>query len=93
MDIFVNVNDKDVKLSVTYWKGRYVTLNAVYVIRNEFGYEYDPLAAKTIVLTPMKRENKSKISKLTAAVDAHKQAIANMYAQNKLEEALKLIEV
>ena len=93
MDIFANVNGKDVKLSVTYWKGRYVTLHAVYVIRNEYGYEYDPLAGKTIVLTPMKRENKSKISKLTAAVDAQKQAIAELYAQNKLEEALKLIEV
>lgn len=58
-----------------------------------FGYEYDPLAGKTIVLTPMKRENKSKICKLTAAVDTHKQAIAELYAQNKLEEALKLIEV
>lgn len=93
MDIFAKVNDKDVKLSVYYKRGQYVTLSAVYVIRHECGYEFNPLASKTIILTPMKRENKSKIAKLNAAVNANKQAIANLYADNKLEESLKLIEI
>lgn len=93
MDIFAKVNDKDVKLSVYYKRGQYVTLSAVYVIVTKFGYEFNPLAAKTIVLTPMKRENKSKIAKLVSAVNANKQEIANMYAQDRLEDAIKLIKI
>lgn len=89
MDIFAKVNDKDVKLSVTYWKGRYVTLHAVYVIRNEYGYEYDPLAGKTIVLTPMKRENKKIFAKLVAVTESHKDEIAKLYVDNRLYEAEK----
>ena len=93
MDIFANVNEKDVKLSVNYWRGRYVSLNAVYVIRNEYGYEYNPLAGKTIILTPMKRENKKTIAKLVAVTESHKEEIANLYAENRLEEAKKYFEL
>ena len=93
MDIFAKVNDKDVKLSVTYWRGRYVTLNAVYVIITTFGYEYDPLAAKTIVLTPMKRENKKIIAKLVAVTESHKDEIAKLYVDNRLYEAEKYFKI
>ena len=90
MDIFVKVNDKEVKLSVTYWKGRYVTLHAVYAIRNEYGYEYDPLAGKTIVLTPMKRENKKKLNALWTVVLANKDNIARLYTEDKFNDVKKL---
>lgn len=93
MNIFAKANDKYVKLSVYYWRGRYVSLNAVYVIRNEFGYEYNPLAAKTIVLTPMKRENKKIIANLVAITESHKDEIAKLYAENRLEETQKYFEL
>ena len=83
MDIFANVNDKDVKLSVTYKRGHYVYLHAVYVIRNDFGYEYNPLAGKSIILTPMKRENKK------TSAEKNKDEIAKLYAENRLNEAQK----
>ena len=93
MDIFAKVNDKDVKLSVDYWRGQNVSLHAVYVIINEFGYEYVPLAGKTIILTPMKRENKKIIANLVAITESHKEEIAKLYAENRLEEAQKYFEL
>ena len=89
MDIFAKVNDKDVKISVTYKTGQYVYLHAVYVIRNDFGYEYNPLAGKSVVLAPMKRKNTKTIDKLTAAAEQNKDEIAKLYAENRLNEALK----
>ena len=89
MDIFANVNDRDVKLSVTYKRGHYVYLHAVYVVRNDFGYEYNPLAGKSIILTPMRRENKKTIAALVAAAEKNKDEIAKLYAENRLNEAQK----
>ena len=89
MDIFAKVNDKDVKLSVDYWRGRNVSLHAVYVFKHEFGYEYNPLEGKSIILTPMKRENKKIIANLVAITESHKNEIAKLYAENRLEEAQK----
>lgn len=93
MDIFAKVNDKDIKLSVDYKRGHYVTLHAVYVTKSNFGWEYYPLAGKTIVLTPMKRENKKIIANLVAITESHKDEIAKLYAENRLEEAQKYFEL
>ena len=64
-------------------------LHAVYVIRNDFGYEYNPLAGKSVVIAPMKRKNTKTIDKLTAAAEKNKDEIAKLYAENRLNEALK----
>ena len=89
MDIFANVNDKDVKLSVTYKRGNYVYLHAVYGVRDEFGFGFNPLAGKSVILTPMKRENKKTIAALVAAAEQNKDEIAKLYAENRLDEAQK----
>ena len=89
MDIFAKVNVKDVKISVTYKTGQYVYLHAVYVIRNDFGYEYNPLAGKSVVIAPMKRKNTKTIDKLTASAEKNKDEIAKLYAENRLNEAQK----
>lgn len=89
MDIFANVNDKDVKLSVTYKRGHYVYLHAVYGVRDEFGFGFNPLAGKSVILTPMKRENKKTIATLVAAAEQNKNEIAKLYAENRLNEAQK----
>ena len=89
MDIFANVNDKDVKLSVTYKRGHSGYLHAVKGVRDEFGFGFNPLAGKSVILTPMKRENKKTIAALVAAAEQNKDEIAKLYAENRLNEAQK----
>ena len=89
MDIFANIKKKKDKLSVTYKRGHYVYLHAVYGFRDEFGFGFNPLAGKSVILTPMKRENKKTIAALVAAAEQNKDEIAKLYAENRLNEAQK----
>lgn len=89
-EFFVKVNDNDVELSVSYLIGRCLSLSAVYVMRNEFGFSYDPLSIQSQMLLSMTRRNQKKIDKVCALVEKHKQTIANLYAQGKLNELAEI---
>ena len=89
-EIFVKVNDNDVKLSVSYLTGRGLSLSAVYIIENEFGFSFEPLSIQSQTLQPMTRRNQKKIDKVCALVEKHKQTIANLYAQDKLNELTEI---
>ena len=89
-EIFVKINDNDVKLSVSYLIGRCLSLSAVYVIENEFGFSYAPSSIQSQILQPMTKRNQKKIDKVCALVEKHKQTIANLYTEGKLNELTEI---
>lgn len=89
-EIFVKVNGNEVKLSVSYLIGRCLSLSAVYVMENEFGFSYNTLSIQSQILQPMTKRNQKKIDKVCALVEKHKQTIANLYAEDKLNEVAEI---
>ena len=90
METNVNINNNHVRITLNYFKGRCVTLSAVYIMPHEYGYNYDPLQIKRVDIIPMKRENKKKLNALWAVVLANKDNIARLYTEDKFNDVKKL---
>lgn len=92
METFVNVNDKTIKLSVDYIKGQEVYLHANEVEMHDFGYTCNPLKGVWLVSIPMKRKSQKRINAIAEKVLQHKDEIAELFAEGKIEEAKTLAE-
>lgn len=90
METNVNINNNHVRITLNYFKGRCVTLSAVYIMPHEYGYNYDPLQIKRVDIIPMKRENKKKLNALWTVVLANKDNIARLYTEDKFNDVKKL---
>ena len=90
METNVSINNNHVRITLNYFKGRCVTLSAVYIMPHEYGYNYDPLQIKRVDIIPMKRENKKKLNALWTVVLASKDNIARLYTEDKFNDVKKL---
>ena len=90
METNVSINNNHVRITLNYFKGRCVTLSAVYIMPHEYGYNYDPLQIKRVDIIPMKRENKKKLNALCTVVLANKENIARLYTEDKFNDVKKL---
>lgn len=91
METNVSINNNHVRITLNYFKGRCVTLSAVYIMPHEYGYNYDPLQIKRVDIIPMKRENKKKLNSIWCVVQAHKEQIAKLYTEDKFNEVKTIV--